>query len=976
MAGYQHPPTKPLRRKRRGIKPEEIKKEKQMNKFESVIQPKMWFVALLLSAVVAGCSGGGGGDPSVDDTAGLVPMVTTVTPVPHAVDVPVNIKTITAAFTKAMNPFTLTPASFTLTCPAGTLITGAVTYLAESRLAKLTLPTATHLPANALCTATVTTETRDATGMPLASNFAWTFTTGTTLDDIAPFVTELNIANGATNVPINTKVVATFGEWMDPLTITAATFTLMQGATPVPGTVIYAGVSAVFTPASPLAANTTYTATITTGAKSAEDNALANDFVWSWTTAASADTTAPTVTGTMHVNGATNVAVNTKIGVTFSEGMDILTVTSVNFTVKETASGAAVPGIVGYSGVSAVFIPLNNLAPNTRYTVTVKGGTSGVRDLAGNPMTSDFAISWTTAAGARTTAPKVTGTIHANGATNVAINTKVGVTFSEGMDPLTVTRVNFMLKETVSGAAVPGTVSYSGVSAVFVPFGNLASNTGYTVTVKGGTSGVRDLAGNPMASDFVISWTTAAVADTTAPTVAGTIHANGATNVAVNTKISAAFSEGIDPLTITNVNFTVKETVSGTAVPGIVGYSGVNAVFITLNNLAGSTGYTVTVKGGADGVKDLAGNPMTSDYVWSWITSAAPDTTLPTVIFTVPSANAPGVTINSAVNATFSEVMDPLSITTENFILLEGGSLVAGTITYDMLNSIASFTPLIPLTISTTYIALISGVTDIKGNGMTSGIAPDPWSFTTSLVNLGSASSFAAFGGSAGMTNSGILTVINGDIGATAVSTAVTGFHDAASQCIYTETPLNIGTVTGKIYTALPSRCPDEGTASTLAFATQARADALSAYNALAAMPSGTNPGSNLTGKTLTPGTYTAPEGSFLIQGGNLTLDAQGNANAVWVFQMAASLTVDYSGAAAPQGIILTGGAQAKNVFWQVGTFATINAPTGGTMVGTIISQAGAAFSGSGTAIMLEGRALSVNGPVTLMNTVINVPAL
>src|ERR1035437_9409654 len=71
-------------------------------------------------------------------------------------------------------------------------------------------------------------------------------------------------------------------------------------------------------------------------------------------------------------------------------------------------------------------------------------------------------------------------------------------------------------------------------------------------------------------------------------------------------------------------------------------------------------------------------------------------------------------------------------------------------------------------------------------------------------IPLGSASSFGTFGGSAGMTNSGLLTVINGDIGTTAVSTAVTGFHDAGPQCIYTETPLNIGTVNGKIYTAAP----------------------------------------------------------------------------------------------------------------------------------------------------------------------------
>jgi hypothetical protein len=128
---------------------------------------------------------------------------------------------------------------------------------------------------------------------------------------------------------------------------------------------------------------------------------------------------------------------------------------------------------------------------------------------------------------------------------------------------------------------------------------------------------------------------------------------------------------------------------------------------------------------------------------------------------------------------------------------------------------------------------------------------------------------------------------------------------------------------------------------------------------------------------TLAPGVYTSPSGSFLIEGGNLTLDAEGNANAVWVFQMANTLTVGGPGAAAPQSIILAGGAQAKNVFWQVGSFATINAAGGGTMVGTIISQTGGAFSTAGNVnvVTLNGRALSLGGSVTLVNTVINVPA-
>jgi hypothetical protein len=114
-----------------------------------------------------------------------------------------------------------------------------------------------------------------------------------------------------------------------------------------------------------------------------------------------------------------------------------------------------------------------------------------------------------------------------------------------------------------------------------------------------------------------------------------------------------------------------------------------------------------------------------------------------------------------------------------------------------------------------------------------------------------------------------------------------------------------------------------------------------------------------------------------MVQGGDLTLDAQGDANGVWVFQMASSLTLGGPGATAPQSIILVNGAQAKNVFWQVGTAATVNAAGGGSLAGTLISQAGAVFSTAGneTLTTLNGRALSLNGAVTLVNTVINVPA-
>jgi hypothetical protein len=267
--------------------------------------------------------------------------------------------------------------------------------------------------------------------------------------------------------------------------------------------------------------------------------------------------------------------------------------------------------------------------------------------------------------------------------------------------------------------------------------------------------------------------------------------------------------------------------------------------------------------------------------------------------------------------------------------------------------------------------------------------ANSTWTFTTSAtacalppaIPLGSVAPFGTFGGTAGMTNSGVMTVVNGNIGTIATATSsITGFHDTAGD-VYTESiGANVGAVNGTIYTCTNSTMGPTSAASNpvkCAVATQARLDAQTAYLQLAGLPPGANPGANLGSLTLAPGVYTSPSGSFLIQGGNLTLDAQGDANAIFVFQMATTLTVGGPGVAAPQSIILAGGAQAKNVYWQVGSFATINAAGGGTMVGTILSQAGASFStvGNVNLVTLNGRVISLGASVTLVNTVINVPA-
>src|SRR5207248_1132545 len=190
-------------------------------------------------------------------------------------------------------------------------------------------------------------------------------------------------------------IAATFNEAMNPLTISRTTFTLKKGATPVSGTVTYAGTTAIFTPASALAFSTAYTATITTHAKDLAGNGLAANFVWSFTTGAAPDTTAPTVLVTVPFNSATDVPVSQTLAATFSEAMDHSTVTTSTFTLTG-PGGTNVAGIVAYDVIShiATYAPASPLAPNTFYTATIP---TGARDLAGNPLASDVVWQFTTA---------------------------------------------------------------------------------------------------------------------------------------------------------------------------------------------------------------------------------------------------------------------------------------------------------------------------------------------------------------------------------------------------------------------------------------------------------------------------------------------------------------------------------------------------------------------------------------------------
>ncbi len=561
--------------------------------------------------------------------------------------------------------------------------------------------------------------------------------------------------------------------------------------------------------------------------------------------------------------------------------------------------------------------------------------------------------------------------------TGVATSTDVSATFSQPMTAATVTS-SFSL---ACPAAVTATVSYDAPSktATLTPASALPAGATCQATIAATATGTSGIA---LVAPFTWTFVTAASADVTRPTVTLTLPANAASGVPTNTRITAAFSEAMAASSVSTATFQVTDTTLGTPVSGSVTYTAASntATFTpSTTPLAGGDLFTARISAAAT---DLAGNglagnpaalPAASDYVWTFTTATTTDTTAPTVAAISPLDGSAGNCLTKVVTATFSEAMNPTTITASSFVVTAAGVAVAGTVSYDSAAMLATFVPSVPsgFAPNTAFVVTVTtAVTDLAGNALA---ASKVWGFNTGAqtctggVALGSAATFGAFGGAAGVTNQGINTVVNGDLGSTAACTLITGFHDALH--VYTQTPLNIGAVNGAIDCAPPA----PGTPATMTIATQARADAQTAYNNLAAMPPGSDPGAGqLGGFTLLPGTYTSALGTFAITTGDLTLDAQGDANATWVFQSAAALTVGLP--ATPRHVLLINGASARNVYWQVGSAARIE--TGSLMVGTIIAPAGVTVSTAGQTIQttLVGRAIGLTASVTLVNTTIVAP--
>jgi methionine-rich copper-binding protein CopC len=300
----------------------------------------------------------------------------------------------------------------------------------------------------------------------------------------------------------------------------------------------------------------------------------------------------------------------------------------------------------------------------------------------------------------------VAGTTPASGATGISISAPgLTTTFSEAVESGTIT---FSLVPTAGGSSVSCTTSYdSGTNkASFVPSANLAYATGYTATVDATST-----TGTAMASAYSWTFTTAYAA----PTVSGTSPTSGTTGVSISEVLAATFSEAVSS---GSISFTLK-TAGGSTVPGTTSYNGTThvATFTPSASLAYGAGYTATISATAPD-----GTAMASPDSWSFTTQIAP----PTVRSTTPTSNAPAVGVTAGISVTFSEAMNPASL---SLTLSPGASLNAPS--YNSGTNTATWTPTgAGLAYDTGYTATVNGHAS-DGTPMASA---DSWSFTTQVV--------------------------------------------------------------------------------------------------------------------------------------------------------------------------------------------------------------------------------------------------
>jgi len=558
------------------------------------------------------------------------------------------------------------------------------------------------------------------------------FYTGTGTDTSSPMVTNVSPANSATGVPLNAEVIVNLSAVIDPTSVTQNSIQMLNGATPVAGTVSEPNNQELaFAPTSALSAGVTYTVHIS-GFTDANGNAVVPSTT-TFTTGTAASSGGLTFSGanvgTGGSSGATVTSLTQQIIMTFSQPLDPASVNSSTLEVMDGwNSNNGLPGTytvgTGANANQVTFTPTN---PYPSGAAIYVGSCNGPTDILGDVYTGCYNQLVYFHAPSSTVGDPTSLTVlsvsPANGAANVGRDQPVSVTFNNPVNNSSTGSYNTQLyagQDLQTNGSV--TFSSDGRTITF-NIGALYNGTTYTVTLPAG--GVTDQYGNSLATPFSSSFTTVADPATGTGAIQSVNPTWNTSGVPTDNLLTLYMNRPVNPSSVSNSSITV--TVNGQVYAGTVAVAGGYEIQYTP---ATPFPYGATVQWWfAGNVQDVYGDYFTANSSYFYTVGAPPNpaTASPTVVLASPRyAGSTGVPTNANVDIEFSQPIDPTTLNTSDVWINSGPATPYTVSLAPGANNIVRITPTTPWNASTFYGFCVN--TNVKG---TNGVAATYSCWTT-----------------------------------------------------------------------------------------------------------------------------------------------------------------------------------------------------------------------------------------------------
>jgi len=589
---------------------------------------------------------------------------------------------IGVTFSANVDGNTLDPSNVTLTGPGGNI---PLTISYNASTFAMTLTPQAPLPPSATVTLTLNGVTDNDGNALSPTPYTLSFGTGPAPDYSVPILTQINVTNGQTGVPVNSSFSLLFNKPIDWRTVIYNNTILLRdnsaSSATVPANITPIGANGILiTPTAPLSVNHSEQI-LGCSIADLNGNVAGCYFVnISFTTVLTQPSGGPVVTQIIPQNGSGGVPVNFRPMVQFDRPVNPAALSGVTLT--QSGNPITATAVLSSAGTVLTLVPAAILSPNTTYVFTV----SGTQDSAGHVQSGPVTRSFTTGGGFDLTAPTATTVTPISNSTT-GTNPFIQFKFSKPLNPINSASFSFynvITNHGVNGAALNWAPDFKSVQFTYP--GTLDPNSRYAWYLT-----FADLVGNTNSSAYEYFYTNTGT-DSTGETVTSVTPPNAQGGVPLNATISLKLAKPASPATVNNSSVTLSPAVSGYAVQ--LSSDGMTITLAYTGNLAAGTTYTLTVPTG--GFTDQDGNEVYCStnlgatcaggiaFSSTFTTGTSTDSTHGTISMINPSPGSNGAALTQAVTIQFSKPWNPNTLSGQYFVLLDNNNSnypIAGIIT-------------------------------------------------------------------------------------------------------------------------------------------------------------------------------------------------------------------------------------------------------------------------------------------------------